>query len=132
MTTRDKGSPDTMRDINDTILSRHNLPRGTAHTGGMKRVTAQELSGLLTDAGFTGVSVEPRVITRHYGSPDEIIRHYDKRGRLRGITDNLPDDMKETNRTEIAEELKRRQHSGLTGSGNVTLYARALKPCART
>ncbi len=84
MTTLDKNSSSTMKTLADPILAKYHIKRNQEFHRGMKKVTATELRDLLSDAGFDSISIEPRAIPWQYGSPEEFLKHLEKRDSLRG------------------------------------------------
>jgi ubiquinone/menaquinone biosynthesis C-methylase UbiE len=127
MTTPDRESPDMMKAVVDPILAKYHVARSHERYRGIKRVTARELHDLLSGAGFTCISIEPRTIPRKYGSPEEFLMHVEQRAEPEGILKDVPDDTREKIRREITEEFRKRQMASV-GFGNVTLFAMATKP----
>jgi ubiquinone/menaquinone biosynthesis C-methylase UbiE len=127
MTTPDSDSPNMMRAVVDPILAKYHVTQSHERHRGIERVTARELHDLLSGAGFTCISIEPRIILRKYGSPEEFLRHVVERAEPEGILKDIPDDTREKIGREITEEFRKRQMASV-GSGNVTLFAVATKP----
>jgi arsenite methyltransferase len=128
MTTRDRdGSPDMTKSLLEPVLEKYHVKRSESRRGGTKRVTAQELFDLLSNAGFTGISVESRPFRRQYGSPEEFLRRRFEPARLQ----DLPDDVREKIVQEVTEELAKRQGPGDIAFETGTLYAIATKPQER-
>ncbi len=87
MTTLDRNSPpNTMKALIDPpILAKFGIERRHEwHRGGMKKVTAPELHDLLSGAGFTSISIEPRAVPRKYNSPEEFLQHPEEKDSSRG------------------------------------------------
>jgi ubiquinone/menaquinone biosynthesis C-methylase UbiE len=126
MTTLDRDSPRVMWSLVDPILAKYHIEKKPDLSRGIHRVSAAELKDLLSGAGFTSVSIAPRIILRNYGIPEEFLRQVEKRtGSL--ITD-LPGDIREKIRQEILKEYEESLKYGIRGSTGVTLFARATKP----
>jgi ubiquinone/menaquinone biosynthesis C-methylase UbiE len=131
MTTTDRDSPDTIRSLVDPIFSRYNLERGNELQRGTKRVTAPELHDLLSGAGFTGISIEPRKTPRRYGSPEEFMRYLEEKDRAGLLLKNVPEGIRKKVRQEIIEELGKKQNPAPVEFENVALFAIASKPDER-
>lgn len=128
MTTLDRDSPDMMRTLVDPILAKYNITRSSELHRGISRVNALELQNLLSEAGFTCISVEPIMIPRQYRSPEEFLKHFEERDNSRNLLKDIPDETKEKIKQEIYEELTKIQNSGFVEIGIVTLFAIATKP----
>lgn len=128
MTTLDKDSPDMMKTLVDPILAKYNIIRKYELHREISRVNAQELHNLLSKAGFTFISIEPRTIPRHYRSPEEFLKHLQERDGSRNLLKNIPDGIKEKIKQEIYEELAKVQNPAFAEFGIVTLFAIATKP----
>lgn len=128
MTTLDRDSSNTMRTFADPVLAKYHIERNQEWHRSMKKVTASELHNLLSGAGFTSISIEPRAVTRKYGSPEEFLKHLEERDSPEGLLKNVPDEIREKIRQEITEELRKAQAPDVTSFGNVTLFAIATKP----
>lgn len=128
MTTLDRDSQNTMRTLADPILAKYHIEKGQEWHRGMKKVTASELRSLLSDAGFTGISIEPRAVPWKYGSPEEFLKHLEERDSPEGLLKDIPAGTREKIRQEITEEFRKAQVQEVTGFGNITLFAIATKP----
>lgn len=128
MTTLDKDSSSTMKTLADPILAKYHIKRNQELHRRMKKVTATELRDLLSDAGFDSISIEPRAIPWKYGSPEEFLKHLEKRDGPEGLLNDIPSGIRDKIRQEITEELRKAQVSEIAGFGNVTLFAIATKP----
>lgn len=95
--------------------------------GHEKKVTSQELHDLLSEAGFTGISIEPRAVPRKYNSPEEFLQHLEEKDSPEGVLKDIPDEVREKIRQEITEEFRKAQTPESTGFGNITLFAIATK-----
>lgn len=128
MTTRDRdGNPDIMKSLLEPVLEKYHVKRSGDRRGGTRRVTARELFDLLSNAGFTGISVESRPFRRQYGSPEEFLRRRFEPDRLQ----NLPDDVREKIIQEVTEELAKKQEPDGIAFETGTLYTIATKPQER-
>lgn len=129
MTTLDRNTPGMMRTLVDPILAKYNITRSYELHRGISRVNALELHNLLSEAGFTCISIEPRTIPRQYSSPEEFLRHMEERDSSEGLMKkDIPTEIKEKIKQEITEELMKIQISHYAGFGIVTLFAIATKP----
>ena len=131
ITTLDRNSLNMMRGIVDPILKKYHVKWNRERQGGIKRVTASELHDLLSGGGFTDIIIEPRVIPRQYGSPEEFLKHRGELGRPDNLLKDFPDDIRQKIMTAISEELGKRQGPDGIVFGNVTLFAVATKPNER-
>jgi len=127
MTTPDKNSPNMMWTLVDPVLAKYHITRSEGRRSSIRRVTEQELRVLLTEAGFTIITIEPRTIPRVYGSPEEFLRHVEARAEPDSLLKEVPDDIRARIRREITEEFRRRQLAS-SGFASVTLFAVAGKP----
>lgn len=128
MTTLDRDSPHTMRKFVDPILAKYNITRSYELHRGIHRINAFELHNLLSEAGFTSISIEPRTIPRQYNSPEEFLKHLEERDGSKNLLKNIPDETKEKIKQEIYEELAKTQNPAFAEFGIVTLFAIATKP----
>lgn len=128
MTTLDKDSPDMMKMLVDPILAKYNITRNYELHRGISRVNAQELHTLLSEAGFTFISIEPKTIPRHYRSPEEFLKHLGERNSMRSLLKDIPEEIKEKIKQDIYEELAKIQKPVFAEFGIVTLFAIAKKP----
>jgi arsenite methyltransferase len=128
MTTLDRDSPDMMRTLVDPILAKYNITRKYELHREISRVNAQELHKLLSEAGFTFISIEPRTISRNYRSPEEFLKHLEERDSMRSLLKDIPEEIKEKIKQEIYEELTKIQKPVFAEFGIVTLFAIAKKP----
>jgi ubiquinone/menaquinone biosynthesis C-methylase UbiE len=128
MTTLDRDSPDMMRTLVDPVLAKYNITRNYELHRGISRVNALELHNLLSEAGFTAISIEPRAIPRRYHSPEEFLKHLEERDSLRSSLKDIPDEIKDKIRQEIHEELAKIKTPAFVEFGIVTLFAIATKP----
>ncbi|ACL16479.1 class I SAM-dependent methyltransferase [Methanosphaerula palustris] len=131
MTTLERDSPDTIRSLIDPLFSKYNIERGDELQRGIKRVTAPELHDLFSDAGFTGISVEPRNTPRRYGSPEEFLKYLEEKDRSGLLLKKVPKEIREEIRQEITRELETHHNQTSIEFGNVTLFAIASKPDER-
>ncbi|WP_440948452.1 class I SAM-dependent methyltransferase [Methanosarcina sp. T3] len=132
MTTLDRNSPNAMGALVDPILAKYGIARRHEWHRGMKKVTSPELRDLLSGAGFTSISIEPRAVPRKYGSPEEFLRHLEEKDSPGGVLKDIPDEIRNKIRQEIAEEFRKVQGPDGAGFGNVTLFAIATKPGEET
>ncbi|MDW5550383.1 class I SAM-dependent methyltransferase [Methanosarcina sp.] len=128
MTTLDRDSPNTMRKLVDPILAKYNITRSFELHKGINRVNAVELHNLLSEAGFTSISIESRMIPRQHRSPEEFLKRLEERDSSRNLLTDIPDEIKEKIKQEIYEEYIKIQNSTFAESGIVTLFAIATKP----
>lgn len=128
MTTLDRDSPNTMKTLVDPILAKYNIKKRHEWHRGMKKVTAPELHELLSGAGFTSISIEPRAVPRKYNSPEEFLQHLEEKDSPGGVLKNIPDEIRENIRQEITVEFRKAETPEGTGFGNITLFAIATKP----
>jgi len=127
MTTLDRDSPNMMRALVDPIFVKYHIESRQEWHRGMKKVTAPELHDLLSGAGFTRISIEPRAVPRKYNSPEEFLKHLEERDSPEGVLKDIPDEIREKIRQEITEEFRKAQAPEGTGFGNITLFAVATK-----
>jgi ubiquinone/menaquinone biosynthesis C-methylase UbiE len=127
MTTLDRDSPNTMGALVDPILAKYDLERRHEWHRGMKKVTSPELHDLLSGAGFTSISIEPRPVPRKYNSPEEFLQHLEEKDSPEGVLKDIPDEIREKIRKEITEEFRKVQTLEGTGFGNITLFTIATK-----
>ena len=127
MTTLDRNSPNTMKALIDPILAKFGIERRHEWHRGMKKVTAPELHDLLSGAGFTSISIEPRAVPRKYNSPEEFLQHPEEKDSSRGILRDISNETLEKLRQEITEEFRKAQTPEDIGFGNITLFAIATK-----
>ncbi len=128
MTTLDRDSPDMMRTLVDPILTKYNITRSYELHRGINKVNALELHNLLSEAGFTFISIEPRTIPRQYRSPEEFLRHLEERNSSGSLLKDIPKETKGKIKQEIYEELAKIQNQDFVEFGIVTLFAIATKP----
>jgi ubiquinone/menaquinone biosynthesis C-methylase UbiE len=131
MTTTDRDSPDMIRSLVDPVFSSYALKRGDELQRGIKRVIAPELHELLSGAGFTGISIEPRNTPRQYGSPDEVMRYLEEKDRAGLMLKNVSPEIRDRIRQEILEKIRERQNPTSIEFANITLFAIASKPDKR-
>ncbi|MDI9395751.1 MAG: methyltransferase domain-containing protein [Euryarchaeota archaeon] len=127
MTTLDRNSPNTTKTFLDPILTKYGLERRYDWHRGMKKVTSPELHDLLSGAGFTSISIEPRAIPWKYNSPEEFLQHLEEKDSHEGVLKDIPEEIREKVRQEITEEFKKVQTMEEAGFGNITLFAIATK-----
>jgi ubiquinone/menaquinone biosynthesis C-methylase UbiE len=127
MTTLERDSPHMMRSLVDTVLAKYQIERSKEWHRNMKKVSESELRNLLSDAGFTGISIEPRSIPK-YSSPEELLEHLGERESPEGLLKDLPADIRKNIREEIREEFRKLSIQADTAFGNITLFAIATKP----
>ncbi|AKB36768.1 2-heptaprenyl-1,4-naphthoquinone methyltransferase [Methanosarcina siciliae C2J] len=127
MTTLDRDSPNTMRALVDPILAKYNIEKRHEWHRGMRKVTAPELHDLLSGAGFTGISIEPKAVQLKYNSPEEFLQHLDEKDSPDGVLKDIPEEIRENIRQEITEGFRKAQTPEGTGFGNITLFAIATK-----
>lgn len=127
MTTLDRNSPNTMKALIDPILAKFGIERRHEWHRGMKKVTSPELHDLLSGAGFTSISIEPRAVPRKYNSPEEFLQHPEEKDSSRGILRDISNETLEKLRQEITEEFRKAQTPEDIGFGNITLFAIATK-----
>lgn len=127
MTTLDRDSPDTKIKLVDSILAKYNINRSYELYRGINRINAFELHNLLSEAGFTFISIESRTIPRQYRSPEEFLKHLQERDGSRNLLKNIPDEIKEKIKQDIYEELTKVKNPAFAELGIVTLFAIATK-----
>jgi len=127
MTTRNRDNQDLMTSL-EKILKKYYVSMHVKKAGGTKRVTAPELGELLSAAGFTGISLETRVMPRNEGTQDEHSMHLSTEDRITEQLKDLPDEIREKIMQEIDGELEKQQNPGSPKRGNCTLFAIASKP----
>jgi ubiquinone/menaquinone biosynthesis C-methylase UbiE len=127
MTTLDRNSPNTRRTLVDPILAKYDIERIHEWHRGMKKVTSPELNDLLSGAGFTSISIEPRAVPRKYNSLEEFLQHLEEKESSDGVLKDIPDEIREKIREEITEEFRKVQTLEGTSFGNITLFAIATK-----
>lgn len=127
MTTLDRDSPNTMKALVDLILAKYGIERRHEWHRDMKKVSSPELYDLLSEAGFTSISIEPRAVPRKYNSPEEFLQHLEEKDSSEGVLKDIPDKIREKIRKEITEEFRKVQTPEGTGFENVTLFAIATK-----
>jgi arsenite methyltransferase len=127
MTTLDRDSPNTMRTLVDPILAKYGIKRNHEWHRGMKKVTSPELHDLLSEAGFTSISIEPRAVPWKYNSPEDFLQHLEEKDSPEGVLKDIPNELREKIREEITEEFRKVQNPEGTDFGNITLFAIATK-----
>jgi ubiquinone/menaquinone biosynthesis C-methylase UbiE len=129
MTTLDRESNFTMREITKKAFARHNcpVPDGLWDDGGMKRVTKGELEVLFEEAGFKEIHIEPRATNRRHKSLDEVLA-FQSSNMAGGHLKDIPEPLKLAIRKDIMEELEKRRTSAGIELPSYTLFAMAVKP----
>lgn len=128
MTTLDRDSPNMKKTLVESILEKYHISSSHEWHKGMKRVNASELRNLLTDAGFTRISIEPKNIPRQYSSAEELFRHLEEKDSHGGLLKDVSEETREKIRKEIIEELEKTKAPTVFGYGNITHFAIAAKP----
>jgi arsenite methyltransferase len=128
MTTLDRDSPDMMRTLVDPVLAKYNITRSYELHRGITRVNVLELQNLLSETGFTSISIEPRTIPRQHRSPEEFLKHLEEKDSLKSLLIGIPYEIKKKIKQEIYEELAKIKTPAFDEFGIVTLFAIATKP----
>ena len=128
LSTGARGNPNPLHAITKRVLSRAPYNQHLAASeAGAHRVSADELTSLLQEAGFESIKVEARPRAPHHVSPEEAIV-FSEASSFGNFLGHLPQELREKARDEIRRELEESQKLTAPARDRLWLIAVAIKP----
>jgi ubiquinone/menaquinone biosynthesis C-methylase UbiE len=123
-----KGSPNPLHEIKERVLGRapYNEYPAAAQTV-VHRVSAEELSSLLIEAGFAIKTLEVRPSQQPQLAPEAAIR-FSEASSFGNFLGHLPAELREQARQDLKRELEQSDVLAITARERLRLIAIAVKP----
>lgn len=127
MTTPERGDRHMMGPFLDSLFEKYHLS-GEGYRPRFNLVSAPELANLLSGAGFSWISIEPRSFPGNAGSVEKFLKRFENGGRFANRLRGVPDEIREKIVQEITDEFHARHVPGSPAPERMSLFTIAQKP----